>query len=365
MQRRNALVLLEIDGLADYATVVNMRNAAAHQPYTLLAFIGANGLSVEIVCRISQTDGRMPANDDSFRRLMAEGYKRLHYVYSSQLGVSIPLLTQADDAMCLMSADAGAYYESHAVAFAVDMSMKPAVFVGEDGCDASGNESPLPGKTPDEARRYIFYSCWDAVLRLGLDASESYFAEQAIAMLARFCRRSGLPEHMCVERASLIDGINADRDLVTMLFRQAYAARPKCVNPTGSRRFVCAAVTGRIDFTSPVDYPQLYAQLVDEVRCGLPYYLDVKAEQQLMDENRRFFRNADIDSILSSLFRQPSSAETAQELTASEIAAIVRREYPKLPPSRLSTVEIGRRMKAAGFQGRHTERGTCYQLAIV
>lgn len=365
LQRRNALVLLEIDGLADYATVVNMRNAAAHQPYTLLAFIGANGLSVEIVCRISQTDGRMPANDDSFRRLMAEGYKRLHYVYSSQLGVSIPLLTPADDAMCLMSADAGAYYESHAVAFAVDMSMKPAVFVGEDGCDASGNESPLPGKTPDEARRYIFYSCWDAVLRSGLDASESYFAEQAIAMLARFCRRSGLPEQMCVERASLIDGINADRDLVTMLFRQAYAARPKCVNPTGSRRFVCAAVTGRIDFTSPVDYPQLYAQLVDEVRCGLPYYLDVKAEQQLMDENRRFFRNADIDSILSSLFRQPSSAETAQELTASEIAAIVRREYPKLPPSRLSTVEIGRRMKAAGFQGRHTERGTCYQLAIV
>ena len=180
--RRNALVLLEIDGLADYATVVNMRNAAAHQPYTLLAFIGANGLSVEIVCRISQADGHMPANDDSFRRLMAEGYKRLHYVYSSQLGVSIPLLTPADDAMCLMSADAGAYYESHAVAFAVDMSMKPAVFVGEDGCDASGNESPLPGKTPDEARRYIFYSCWDAVLRSGLDASESYFAEQAIAM---------------------------------------------------------------------------------------------------------------------------------------------------------------------------------------
>lgn len=613
--RRNGLVLLEIDGLSDFETAVNMRNVAARQPYTLLAFIGANGLSVEIVCRISQADGRMPANDDSFRRLMAEGYKRLHYVYSSQLGVSIPLLTPADDAMCLMSADAGAYYEPHAVAFAVDMSMKSAVFVGEDGCDASGNESPLPGKTPDEARRYIFYSCWDAVLRSGLDASDPYYAEQAVAMLARFCRRSGLPEQMCIERALLIDGINADRDLVTMLFRQAYSASQKRVNPTahvpmpaltamkvdhffgkryrlrrneltgvveykplgcydtdyrpvtqevtntmaflaqregirvwargvkervnstlvdsynpvsdylaalprwdgrdrltafatrvptstsrwtrlfavwmrsmvahwmgldrqhgnslvplligaqgcgkssfakiilpealrpyyndridfrndntlmqglsafalinidefdrycdsrqplmkyiiskgevtamkvyrstfsterryasfiattnsphpltdptGSRRFICAAVTGRIDFTSPVDYQQLYAQLIDEVHRGLPYYLDAKAERQLMDENRRFFRNADIDSILSSLFRQPSSAEAAQELTASEIAAIVRCEYPKLPPSRLSAVEIGRRMKAVGFQGRHTERGTCYQLAIV
>lgn len=613
--RRNALVLLEIDGLADYATAVNMRNAAARQPYTLMAFVGANGYSVEIVCRISQMDGSVPADDDGFHRFMAEGCKRLHYVYSSQLGVSIPLLAPVDDAMCLMSADAGAYYEPHAVVFTVDMEYKSAAFVGASRDVDGGEESPLPGKTPDEARRYIFYSCWDAVLRSGLDASDPYYAEQAVAMLARYCCRSGLPEQMCVERASLIDDINADRDLVTMLFRQAYAASTQRVNhtayvpmpaltamqvdhffkkryrlrrneltgvveykplgcydtdyrpvtqevintmaflaqregirvwardvkervnstlvgtfnpisdylaalprwdgrdrltafaarvptstpewmqlfavwmrsmvahwmgldrlhgnslvplliggqgcgkssftkiilpealrlyyndridfrndntlmqglsafalinidefdrysdhrqplmkyiiskgevtamkayrstfsterryasfiattnsphpltdPTGSRRFICAAVTGRIDFTSPVDYPQLYAQLVDEVRRGLPYYLDAEAERRLMDENRRFFRNADIDSILSSLFRLPSSAETTQELTASEIAAIVRREYPKLSPSRLTNVEIGRRLKAAGFQGRHTERGTCYQLAIV
>ena len=601
--RRNALVLLEIDGLADYATAVNMRNAAARQPYTLMAFIGANGHSVEIVCHISQMDGSVPTDDGGFHRLVSEGYKRLHYVYSSQLGVSIPLLAPVDDAMCLMSVDAGAYYEPHAVVFTVDMERESAAYVGASRDVDGGEESPLPGKTPDEARRYIFYSCWDAVLRSGLDVSSPYYAEQAVAMLARYCCRSGLPEQMCVERASLIDGINADRDspkrvnptahvpmpaltamqmdhffskryrlrrneltgvveykplgcydtdyhpvtqevINTMAFLAqregirvwardvkervnstlvdtfnpigdylaalprwdgrdrltAFAARvptstpqwtellavwmrsmvahwmgldrlhgnslvpllvggqgcgkssftkiilPEALrpyyndridfrndntlmqglsafalinidefdrysdhrqplmkyiiskgevtamkayrstfsterryasfiattnsphpltDPTGSRRFVCAAVTGRIDFTSPVDYPQLYAQLVDEVRRGLPYYLDAEAERRLMDENCRFFRNADIDSILSSLFRQPSSAETAQELTASEIAAIVRREYPKLPPSRLSTVEIGRRLKAAGFQGRHAECGTCYKIELI
>ena len=612
--RRNALVLLEIDGLADYATAVNMRNAAARQPYTLMAFIGANGHSVEIVCHISQMDGSVPTDDGGFHRLVSEGYKRLHYVYSSQLGVSIPLLAPVDDAMCLMSVDAGAYYEPHAVVFTVDMEHKSAAFVGVSRDVDGGEESPLPGKTPDEARRYIFYSCWDAVLRSGLDASDPYYAEQAVAMLARYCCRSGLPEQMCVERASLIDGINADRDLVTMLFRQAYAAGQKRVNPTahvpmpaltamqmdhffskryrlrrneltgvveykplgsydtdyrpvtkevintmaflaqregirvwardvkervnsmlvdtfnpigdylaalprwdgrdrltafaarvptstpqwtellavwmrsmvahwmgldrlhgnslvpllvggqgcgkssftkiilpealrpyyndridfrndntlmqglsafalinidefdrysdrrqplmkyiiskgevtamkayrstfsterryasfiattnnphtladptGSRRFICAAVTGRIDFTSPVDYQQLYAQLVDEVRGGLPYYLDAAAERRLMDENRRFFRHADIDSILSSLFRLPLSAETAQELTASEIASIVRREYPKLPPSKLYVKEVGRRLSAMGFEGRHTRRGTCYSVVV-
>lgn len=612
--RRNALVLLEIDGLADYATAVNMRNAAARQPYTLMAFIGANGHSVEIVCHISQMDGSVPTDDGGFHRLVSEGYKRLHYVYSSQLGVSIPLLAPVDDAMCLMSADAGAYYEPHAVVFTVDMERESAAYVGASRDVDGGEESPLPGKTPDEARRYIFYSCWDAVLRSGLDASDPYYAEQAVAMLARYCCRSGLPEQMCVERASLIDGINADRDLVTMLFRQAYAAGQKRVSPTahvpmpaltamqmdhffskryrlrrneltgvveykplgsydtdyrpvtkevintmaflaqregirvwardvkervnsmlvdtfnpigdylaalprwdgrdrltafaarvptstpqwtellavwmrsmvahwmgldrlhgnslvpllvggqgcgkssftkiilpealrpyyndridfrndntlmqglsafalinidefdrysdrrqplmkyiiskgevtamkayrstfsterryasfiattnnphtladptGSRRFICAAVTGRIDFTSPVDYQQLYAQLVDEVRGGLPYYLDAAAERRLMDENRRFFRHADIDSILSSLFRLPLSAETAQELTASEIASIVRREYPKLPPSKLYVKEVGRRLSAMGFEGRHTRRGTCYSVVV-
>ena len=513
-----------------------------------------------------------------------------------------------------VSADAGVYYEPHAVVFTVDLEHKSAAFVGASRDVDGGEESPLPGKTPGEARRYIFYSCWDAVLRSGLDASDPYYAEQAVAMLARYCCRSGLPEQMCVERASLIDGINADRDLVTMLFRQAYAASTQRVNhtayvpmpaltamqvdhffkkryrlrrneltgvveykplgcydtdyrpvtqevintmaflaqregirvwardvkervnstlvgtfnpiadylaalprwdgrdrltafaarvptstpewmqlfavwmrsmvahwmgldrlhgnslvplliggqgcgkssftkiilpealrlyyndridfrndntlmqglsafalinidefdrysdhrqplmkyiiskgevtaikayrstfsterryasfiattnsphpltdPTGSRRFICAAVTDRIDFTSPVDYPQLYAQLVDEVRRGLPYYLYAEAERRLMDENRQFFRNADIDSILSSLFRLPSSAETAQELTASEIAAIVRREYPKLPPSKLYVKEVGRRLSAMGFEGRHTRRGTCYAVVV-
>ena len=612
---RNALVLIEIDGLADFATAVRVRRATARQPYTLLAFIGANGRSVEVVCRISLANSALPTLDDAtYRRHIVEGYRRLHYVYSSQLGVSIPLQAPTDDRMCLMSVDEGVFYEPNAVVFAVDARRNTSVFSAKAAGKATVEESPLPGKTADEARRYIFYSCWDAVLRSGLDASDPYFAEQAIAMLARFCRRSGLPEQMSVERASLIDGINADRDLVTMLFRQAYAASTQRVNPmahvpmpaltamqvdhffkkryrlrrneltgvveykplgcydtdyrpvtqevintmafqaqregirvwvrdikervnstlvddynpvsdylvdlprwdgrdrltafaarvptstprwtelfavwmrsmvahwmgidrlhgnslvplliggqgcgkssftkiilpdalrpyyndridfrndntlmqglsafalinidefdrysdsrqplmkyiiskgevtamkayrstfsterryasfiattnnqhpltdpTGSRRFICA-VTGRIDFTSPVDYQQLYAQLINEVRSGLPYYLDAEAEHRLMDENRPFFRHADIDSILSSLFRQPSSAETAQKLTASEIAAIVRHEYPKLPPSRLTNVEIGRRLKAAGYECRHGKCGNYYKVECV
>lgn len=609
--RRNALVLLEIDGLTDYATAASLRRAAARQPYTLLTFVGANGRSVEIVCRAAMTDGSTPCDVEAYRRMMAEAYKRLHYVYSAQLGVNMPLPVPADDAMCLMSTDTVASLNPQAVTFAVDPDRPMTPLATTAGNE---EESPLPGKTPDEARRYIFYSCWNAVLNSGLDASSPYFAEQAVAMLARYCRRSGLPEQMCVERASLIDAINSDRDLITMLFSQAYAARPSAANPlghvpapaltamqvdnffskryrlrrnvltgvteykplgaydtsfrrvtqevvntmafmaqregirvwardikervnstlfgdynpisdylaalprwdgrdrltafaarvptstpqwterfavwmrsmvahwmgldrlhgnslvplligeqgcgkssftkiilpeplrpyyndridfrndntlmqglsafalinidefdrysdirqplmkyiiskgevtamkayrstfsterryasfiattncrhpltdpTGSRRFVCAEVTGRIDFTSPVDYGQLYAQLVCEIRGSAPWYLDEAATQRLMAANRPYVRLTDLDEILQTMFRRPSDPTSAQELTATEIAAAVRREYPKLPSSCLSSVEVGRRLKAAGFQGRHTERGTCYKIEM-
>ena len=607
--RRNALVLLEIDGLTDYAAAASLRRAAARQPYTLLTFVGANGRSVEIVCRAAMTDGSTPCDVEAYRRMMAEAYKRLHYVYSAQLGVNMPLPVPADDAMCLMSADTAASLTPQAVTFAVDPDLPITALAT---AAVSEEESPLPGKTPDEARRYIFYSCWNAVLNSGLDAASPYFAEQAVAMLARYCRRSGLPEQMCVERASLIDAINSDRDLITMLFSQAYAARPSAANPlghvpapaltamqvdnffckryrlrrnvltgvteykplgaydtsfrrvtqevvntmafmaqregirvwardikervnstlvgdynpisdylaalprwdgrdrltafaarvptsaplwtemfavwmrsmvvhwmgldrqhgnslvplligeqgcgkssftkiilpeplrpyyndridfrndntlmqglsafalinidefdrysdsrqplmkyiiskgevtamkayrstfsterryasfiattncrhpltdpTGSRRFVCAEVMGRIDFTSPVDYAQLYAQLVYEIRNGAPRYPDEAATQRLMAANRPYVRLTDLDDILQTMFRRPSDPTSAQELTATEIAAAVRREYPKLPSSKVTAKTIGCALVSLGFEGRHTRRGTCYTL---
>ena len=133
-------------------------------------------------------------------------------------------------------------------------------------------------------------------------------------------------------------------------------------DPTGSRRFVCAAVTGRIDFASTVDYPQLYAQLVGEVCGGAAWYPDDEAVKRLVDNNRQFLRLSDLDDILSALFRKPSSAETAVELTATQLAAVVRREYPKLPSYKASAKAVGRALASLGFNSRHSRKGTCYMV---
>lgn len=119
-----------------------------------------------------------------------------------------------------------------------------------------------------------------------------------------------------------------------------------------------------IDYTTPVDYGQLYAQVVSEIRRGLPVYLDDDATRRLAVENSRFIRLASLDDILRNLVRQPSPDEPFQELTAAAIADIIRREYPQFPSSKVSAIEIGRRLKAAGFTSKRSNAGTFYHVVI-
>ena len=51
MQAYNGLVVVEVNGLERYEDAVNIRNQAARMDETLLAFLGASGKSVKIVCR--------------------------------------------------------------------------------------------------------------------------------------------------------------------------------------------------------------------------------------------------------------------------------------------------------------------------
>ena len=61
-------------------------------------------------------------------------------------------------------------------------------------------------------------------------------------------------------------------------------------DPTGSRRFVCVGIDGDIDFLTPVQHDQLYAQLVQEIRQGERYWLTKEEERSLMEHNLQYQR---------------------------------------------------------------------------
>ena len=77
-------------------------------------------------------------------------------------------------------------------------------------------------------------------------------------------------------------------------------------DPSGSRRFICVNVEGDIDFTSPVEYEQLYAQLEHEVsELRLRYHLTREEESALMEHNLRYQRLSQLGEQLLAVFEKP------------------------------------------------------------
>ena len=89
---------------------------------------------------------------------------------------------------------------------------------------------------------------------------------------------------------------------------------------TGSRRYLCAKVTGRIDTRKAINYGQLYAEAVWEIRHGRPYWLNSDEETALMQRNSRFVRMPAEAETFDTLFGIATpDMEGARWMYASEI----------------------------------------------
>ena len=120
MRAYNGLVLLEVNNLAGSEEADAVRKGAAQIPHTLLAFVGASGRSVKIVCRGELFDGGLPENDDDINRFHTNLYEKGRVAYNMQLGVTIEKLEPTLDRDCYISCDPNLYYNPSAQAFYTD-----------------------------------------------------------------------------------------------------------------------------------------------------------------------------------------------------------------------------------------------------
>ena len=98
-------------------------------------------------------------------------------------------------------------------------------------------------------------------------------------------------------------------------------------DPTGSRRFVCVQVENDIDFDTPIDYPQLYAQLCAEIRSGEPYWLTKEEERALMEHNRQYLQLNGLGEMVLACYRSPKENEEGQWLSIKDIAARLKQTF--------------------------------------
>ena len=98
---------------------------------------------------------------------------------------------------------------------------------------------------------------------------------------------------------------------------------------SGSRRFICVEVERPIDCSMPIDYEQLYAQLLHELENGERCWFSKEEENEIQQANRPFYRVTPAEELVSTCFRFAEPGEQgARLMSAAEIYATVKRKNP-------------------------------------
>ena len=132
---------------------------------------------------------------------------------------------------------------------------------------------------------------------------------------------------------------------------------------TGSRRFLCIEVEKPID-CSPIDYPQLYAQLKFELESGKRYWLSKEEEEEIQLHNRAFYRHSPEEEAFFKVFALPKDGEPCTELMSVDIHRILLKRFPVLMRG-VKPTKIGRIMTKVGAKRIHTDKGNVYELTFL
>ena len=135
---------------------------------------------------------------------------------------------------------------------------------------------------------------------------------------------------------------------------------------TGSRRYICLSVPqGKyIDNSGDINYDQLYAQVLHELReLKAPYWFNNDEVARIQQLNIDFMAQKDIAEIVSVCFRKPDEGEAPKSLNSKQMLEMMQKEYPSLTISHSTRVSLGVAMKELGFE--HTERGHVAYYKVV
>jgi Predicted P-loop ATPase and inactivated derivatives len=135
---------------------------------------------------------------------------------------------------------------------------------------------------------------------------------------------------------------------------------------TGSRRYICLTIPkGQlIDNTGDIDYEQLYAQVLYEVReLKVPYWYNHAEVARIQELNINYMEQKDIAEIISVCFRKPKEGEKAKSLNNAQILKLIQTEYPSVKNDHSTKIHIGFALKELGIE--HTIHGNVPQYKLI
>ena len=232
----NGLVLLSLENLRDLATAEEYKRLAALQPYTLLSFLGHDGHSLHIVCPYSTKDNRedkspqAPGQTDNSATgtaALLNAFRKLHYIYSSQLGTPLAEHEPTLDSCCKVSYDPQPHYNPSAIDIIVSSEPEhtPDYRPMQETISDYNYPEEIPGLSLRNSRMRRFHDCLDDAIEKHSDINQDEaFATAVLERLADGCRVMGLPQAWCVRVATSIPLLTDcfSSDTIESAFKTAY-----------------------------------------------------------------------------------------------------------------------------------------------
>ena len=134
---------------------------------------------------------------------------------------------------------------------------------------------------------------------------------------------------------------------------------------TGSRRYICLLIPDGqlIDNTGEIDYSQLYAQLVYEVKeQHAPYWFSKDEVDRIQQLNQDFMEKKDLGEMFIACFRQPNEGEVVKTLTCGQMIDIMQKDYPTLQNTIGNRVKLGKAISALGYEHKEHSHVAYYKV---
>ena len=134
---------------------------------------------------------------------------------------------------------------------------------------------------------------------------------------------------------------------------------------TGSRRYICIQIPDgqMIDNSGEIDYGQLYAQVVHEIRdLKAPYWFNNDEVARIQQLNQNFMEKKDLGEMFIACFRQPNEGEVVKTMNCGQIIDIMQKEYPTLDNTIGNRVKLGKAISAMGFEHKEHSHVAYYKV---
>ena len=134
---------------------------------------------------------------------------------------------------------------------------------------------------------------------------------------------------------------------------------------TGSRRFICLTIPNgqMIDNSGDIDYLQLYAQVLHELReLKAPYWFNNDEVARIQELNLDYMAQKDMTEMIDVCFLKPKDDEAGQMMSNTEILSILTREFPSLKNLAGVKIKLGLAMKQLGFEQSHPHNVAHYKV---